>query len=373
MGFLSGIFGSSGQKEVSRILKELGGLAEENEDERSALRSQLLNLGLAAVTPLDKWLGRAPRVSASKWMMRDVCEVLALIGDDALLVLAPFARNDPPERRAAALLALGASGRQEAVPVCVEALESSADEVVAAACTAIKAIGDPAAIDDLTRVLADTSRPDGVRAAMVSTIASLKGPKAARAIIDAAGDPKLGAVIPGCFAAMGPLVVPTVVEGLDSPTPAVRKVLVQSLAAIGPIGGDAAVRGLAKALRDQDADVRSAAAEALQKIDRFEPLVAALRDENFDNRFVLRALSEMGHNRELMQAYQNLLEAMGRRITTGSMFAVEKLKEAEHLTPALRYLEEVTQYLPDDSDFMEPAIRLKRDVRAQLQSRAGRR
>ena len=80
----------------------------------------------------------------------------------------------------------------------------------------------------------------------------------------------------------------------------------------------------------------------------------------------------MGRDRDLMQAYQNLLESLGRRVTPGSMFAVEKLREADHLTAALRYLEEVTQYLPEDSSYLEPAIRIKREVRAQLASRSGR-
>jgi HEAT repeat protein len=252
----------------------------------------------------------------------------------------------------------------------VEAVGTGDERVVAAACTALKAIGSPDAVEHLAPVLANGELSARVRAAVASTIAALKGPLSARAIVAAAKDPSLASVIPSCFAAMGPLVVPVAVEALADPSPAVRKVMTESLAAIGAIAGDEAAKGLSRALRDQDADVRSAAAQALQKMGRFTPLVIALKDEQFDNRFVIQALNTMGSkNRELNQAYVNLLEAMGRKVTTGSMFAVEKLRDADLLPPALRYLEEVTQNLPDESEFMEPAIRLKREVRAALASR----
>ena len=208
---------------------------------------------------------------------------------------------------------------------------------------------------------------------MAKTLASLKGAKATEAIVAASQDPALSEVIPACIATLGPLVVPTLVKSLAEGDTPVRLAMIRSLREVGPIGGDESVRGLARALGDNDAGVRAAAADALRALGRFEPLVASLKHEGFDNRFVLKALTEMGQDRELLQAYENLLESMERQVTHGSMFAVEKLKDANHLTAALRYLEEVSQYLPDDSEHMEPAIRLKREVKGLLQSRTSRR
>ncbi|MFN7973112.1 MAG: HEAT repeat domain-containing protein [Acidobacteriota bacterium] len=371
MGFL-GLFGSSGSKEVNRILKEMAAL-EEGAEERSELKDELRQLESNAIEPLDGWLKRAGKRLPPDWVMLDVCEVLSTLGVDGLQTLAQYARTDPAERRAAALLGLGMSRREEAVPVCLEAITTDDPQIVAAATTALRAIGSGSAVDKLAELLKDRSYQVATRAAIATTIAGLKSAKSAKAIIEAAEDPQLADVIPGCFGLLGPLVVPSIIDALGSPNELVRKTMVRALESVGDLGGPDAVQGIAKALRDRDSDVRSMAAQALQKRGEFRPLVASLKDEQFDNRFVLQALTAMGtKNTELMQAYASLLEQMGKKITSGSVFAVEKLREAEHFTPALRYLEEVTQYLPDDSDFMEPAIRLKREVRTALQSRRSR-
>ena len=59
--------------------------------------------GEDALDPLAKWLDRSPRLGAPGWMLADVCGVMAHLGDDGVVSLAPYARNDPPDRRAAAL------------------------------------------------------------------------------------------------------------------------------------------------------------------------------------------------------------------------------------------------------------------------------
>lgn len=369
MGFL-GLFGSSGQKDVNRVLKEMASLDEGATAEREGFMDELLALDEQAVEPLDGWLKRAAKRPPPEWMVLDVCEVLSRLGVEGLQTLAQYARQDPPERRAPALLGLGMSRREEAVPVCLEAITTDDPRVVVAATTALRNIGSQSSVDKLAELLKDRSLQLATRAAIATTLGGIRGPKSAKGIIDAAEDPQLAEVIPGCFALLGPLVVPAVIDAFGSPNALVRKTMVRALEAIGEMGGPDAVQGLARALRDRDADVRSSAAQALQKRNEFRPLVASLKDETFDNRFVLQALTALGsNNNELLQAYSNLLESMGKKITTGSVFVVEKLREAEHYTAALRYLEEVTQYLPDDSDFMEPAIRLKREVRTALQSR----
>lgn len=200
--------------------------------------------------------------------------------------------------RSEAALALGLLGDRASVPDLIGLLDDEHEQVRAAAIDALGQIGDPAALGSLLARLNDPTRHE--RARLVEAL-RVFGEGATAALLDHGAsheaDRTLVATVlsfVGGAAARDPLLQWTVAGPADTRAAAWR-----ALAAIGP--DERAFYHALKALGDDDAAVRAAAARALSRAGRGDasPHLARLLDDQWEvaaqSARALIALGPEGH------------------------------------------------------------------------------
>jgi HEAT repeat protein len=216
-------------------------------------------------------------------------QALGAIGDAA--AIEPLSRalaDDAPVMRMAAAQALGAIGDAAAIQALGSVLRDDALGVRMAAVRALGKIGGPAAAALLGLALRDDE--SSVREAAVEALAAIKTPRV-RSMLQAALKDRSAAV---CRAAMWALseigdaqAIGPLSVALNDADPSVRGA---AATALGKIRDPRAVELLSATLSDANLEVRSAAALALGKISDprgLQPLITALHEQSFDLQVVL--------------------------------------------------------------------------------------
>lgn len=252
-------------------------------------------------------------------------ETLARLGPDALPAFDTVFRflKSEPEREAA-IRCLAACG-PDGVPRLAAALTHDAPSVRSGVIEALSRLGQAAepALDGLVRC-ADDAEPD-VRRAAVLALGNLSVRKAEveaalrRRLDDADGNIRFFAAesLARLEAADHPA-VQALMAGLESPNASRRVAAVLSLSRLGP-SAKAAVPALQRLLEsDPDAQVRSAAARALGRIEHaaaVPSLMAALRDPELEVRnAACDALGDIGPKaREALPALRECLKPINGR------------------------------------------------------------
>jgi HEAT repeat protein len=224
-----------------------------------------------------------------------------------LLLSARFAK--PHVRAAALILAASLEGAEIAVvrDAVRVALSDSSLEVLAGALEALGAVGDAS---DLRRAASFVAHADErIAATATNTLSELaaRHVDAARALLRDAGteDPlALGCVLLGAIASTRPLQdddVRLLERALAHTDPHVRRAAIDALA---QAGGEAAADAVVFALADEEHEVQLAAARALGRLGRAEPLERLVGDTRDPvlTATALRALSDADPDRALAAA-----------------------------------------------------------------------
>jgi HEAT repeat protein len=252
---------------------------------------------------------RAKRAHASLIALTFALLAIALV---AHLLLVPALRARRPDLKAAEARgddeaaaraqrarALGRSSDPAAPERLAQLLSDPSPEVRAEAAIALGTRGDIRATEPLCALLADDDAKTRVRAASaLGAIGTPATPDVIRAVRD--GRPDVQEAAAQALGAIGDTTATAALIQVLSESDYVA-VRVQSLGALGQIGGAASEQAAAAALADEDAGVRLAAVEALSDIgtpDAAAALKAALqdRDENVRSR-AAGALRDLGERR----------------------------------------------------------------------------
>lgn len=228
--------------------------------------------------------------------------------------------------RCAAARALASTGDERALPALMELLQDSHAEVQAVAAQALGTLGNRATIDLLARAAAVHPLTEAlvrgraeVRAAAANALGYLQDESAKTALIEALGDAgfevrreaaralgrmgeeKLPMLLLSALAGQGAWstaeldarAVPPLIRTLSHPDAGRRR---NAAVLLGSVGDERALEPLAATLRDEDADVRCASAQALRKFARaaIEPLIEALADPDAEVRKAV--ITTLGHS-----------------------------------------------------------------------------
>jgi len=212
---------------------------------------------------------------------RAAAYVLGQIGDPRVVepLLDLLADQDPKVRRAA-VEAVGQIGDSRAVEALETALQDKDGSVRLAAIKALGQIGDSRAIEPLIAALKDES--ERVRWAAARALGEIKDPRAIEPLIAALKDAEwiVREAAAEALVNIGAPAVEPLIAALKE-----RRLRCSAAEALGKIGDARAVEPLSEALRDWG--LRWYAAEALAKIGvpAVESLTAALKDEDQDVRW----------------------------------------------------------------------------------------
>ncbi len=271
----------------------------ENKDARQAAAEVLVQFDSASVPGLLAILNRA----TDEELKLDAINTLGRIGDqratDALL---PYL-NLPPEKRRIVLVALGSIADPRTEPILVEALRSPAEDPDAQAQVALGLgrIATPGAIRALVQALGD---PDLEVADAAAQGLQQAGVKALDALASALADERVG-------------------------------VRMRAVAALSGIRDRRAVELLQRALRDSDARVQRAAADALGENGLPEAVPVLIEALGADDGGValsaVRSLTRIGQS--AIPALLNILRAPQN--TQRAYFAALALSQIPEAEPAL--------------------------------------
>jgi HEAT repeat protein len=210
-------------------------------------------------------------------------------------------RNENPDKRKMACLALGKAKSIRAVDLLIGALNDKEMIVRECAAEALGEIGDPRAIDALINALKDKQYYVRLEAATA-----------------------LGQI--GDVKALEPLI-----ENMDDENQVVREKAAQAIGEICGLGdtcGIDEVGVLLQDLKDQSKGVRWRASDALVKIGRpsVEPLIAMLADKDADIKIrAAKSLGEIGDERAL-EPLANLLRDKDPDVRDAAGKATERIK-----------------------------------------------
>jgi HEAT repeat protein len=247
----------------------------------------------ALLETLKDWYGDVSRAA----------EALGEIGVPAVPALMEALKNWDWQVRWAAAWALGKIGDLQAVPALMEALKDEDKDVRQTAAEALGKIGVPA-VPALMEALKDEDWR--VRQAAARALGEIGDPQALPALIQALKDEYVREAVEEALGKIGVPAVPALIEALKDDDEDVRRA---AAGALGEIGDPQAVPALIEALKDDDEYVRRAAVGALGKIGDLQAvpaLLEALKDRDEYVRWAaVGALGEIG-----MLAVSAVLEAL---------------------------------------------------------------
>jgi len=212
-------------------------------------------------------------------------------------LLAALAKKDEhPEVKGNAAIALGSMGAQRAVVPLIAALKHSDPMVRGAAASALGQLRDPRALPPLIAALADDDAH--VRMRITISLGRMGGPAVLNPLLGALKDDnrQVREVAARAFhGAKDPRVVGPLIAALDDPCPNVQ---INAAGALGEIEDPEAVAPLIALLTDDNHAVRGAAATALGKQEdsrAVEPLIEmVLKEDRWETRG-LGALVKLGY------------------------------------------------------------------------------
>jgi HEAT repeat protein len=202
--------------------------------------------------------------------MAAVESLIAISTPDTITPLTAAFKLNLPEARLKAAEALGTLKAEGAVGVLAEALNDPAEAIQLAACAAIGQIGSGAGSLPLAEKLADSSTPKKLKRACINALVGIGDSTALNALVNALAndDEQIRDTATTALIKIGRPAIPSMIEGLRSGIPTVRRAsieLLRALSAIPKKGSGLVWYQLARATLNNDPETEADAIAVLAK------------------------------------------------------------------------------------------------------------